>query len=279
MATFTTNAGPAFAPDVQAFDPNVVVPEALMLSTSTFTIPVEGDRPVVLVPYIDVEDDAGFVPEGTAIPEADPDTTTVAIATGKIAVLGKISREEYEQDNIPALLASSFSRAVIKKSNAAYLSQVAPTPPAITPPAGLLNQTPTDGGTVAANLDAVIDAVAGVEAAFGKATHVIANPGAWASISKLKTGTGSNQSLVGAGTQDAVRTLMSVPVLTSAAVPADTLLVVDSASVLSTYGQLLVATSEHAYFGSDSIGLRVTWRFGAKIVDAARVVKLTITDA
>jgi hypothetical protein len=55
--------------------------------------------------------------------------------------------------------------------------------------------------------------------------------------------------------------------------------VVDSNSILSSYGQVAVATSEHAYFGSDSIGLRVTWRFGAKIVDTSRVVELTITSA
>lgn len=95
---------------------------------------------------------------------------------------------------------------------------------------------------------------------------------------KLKARTGSNQSLVGAGAYDPQRRLLSVPVLTSAAVPAETLLVVDKSSILSTYGQVLVSTSEHAYFASDSIGLRVTWRFGAKIVDTSRVVKLTITD-
>lgn len=276
MAALTTHAGEGFAPNVQAFDPNVVIPEALILQTSTFTVPVEGDAPAVLVPYIDADADAGFVAEGMAIPEAAPETSQVVIHTGKVAVLGKVSREAYSQDGIPGLLSSSFSRAVIKKANTAYLAQPAPTSPAVTPPAGLLNLTPTDGGSVAGNLDSIVDAVAGIETAFGKASHIVANPAAWASIMKLKAGTGSNQSLVGAGTEDAVRALLSVPVLTSAAVPADTLLVIDSASILSTYGQLQVAVSEHAYFGSDSVAIRVTWRFGAKIVDPERVVSLTI---
>jgi hypothetical protein len=43
-------------------------------------------------------------------------------------------------------------------------------------------------------------------------------------------------------------------------------------------GQVVLAVSEYAYFGSDSIAVRGTFRFGARIVDADRVVKLTIAD-
>jgi HK97 family phage major capsid protein len=279
MTAITTAAGAGFAPDVQAFDPAETVPEALIIKTATFTVPVEGDAVAVQVPYVDADDDAGFVAEGAAITEASPDTTNVEIYTGKIAVLGKVSREQYGQTGMSSLLANSFRRAVVKKANNAYLAQAAPVGPAVTPPAGLLNLSPTDGGTVGADLDAIIDAIAAIEDAYGAPTHVIANPTAWASVLKLKTGTGSNQSLVGAGTADADRGLLSVPVLTSPAVPVETLLVVDKASVLASWGSLFLAVSEHAYFGSDSIGVRCTWRFGAKIVDTDRVVELTITDA
>jgi HK97 family phage major capsid protein len=88
---------------------------------------------------------------------------------------------------------------------------------------------------------------------------------------------GSAQSLVGAGTDAAVRQLLGVPVLVSAAMTANTALVVDSTAVLSAYGQLQLAISQEAYFSSDSVGVRATWRFGQKIVDPARVVKLTVT--
>ena len=108
---------------------------------------------------------------------------------------------------------------------------------------------------------------------------MLANPTAWATLLKKKRGTGSNESLLGAGTTEAARALLTVPVLTSPSVPANTLLVLDSASILHAAGQLLVATSEHAYFGSDSIGVRVTWRFGARVVDTSRVVRLTIADS
>lgn len=67
---------------------------------------------------------------------------------------------------------------------------------------------------------------------------------------------------------------MDVPVLTTSAVPAGGLLLVDRAAV----GMVMVAVSEHHYFSSDSIALRCTWRFGANLVRPDRVVKLTVTD-
>jgi hypothetical protein len=48
--------------------------------------------------------------------------------------------------------------------------------------------------------------------------------------------------------------------------------------LLSVYGQVQLATSQDFYFDSDSIGLRATFRFGAKIADVERVVKLAVTD-
>ena len=49
-------------------------------------------------------------------------------------------------------------RALIRKANVAYLAQTAPVGPAVTPPAGLLNLSPTNGGTVDIDLDSVADA-------------------------------------------------------------------------------------------------------------------------
>ncbi|MGW9521383.1 hypothetical protein ACWGSE_04515 [Streptomyces diastaticus] len=60
--------------------------------------------------------------------------------------------------------------------------------------------------------------------------------------------------------------------------PAGQFLIVDKDAVLGAWGQVVLAVSEHAYFGSDSIAVRGTFRFGARIVDADRVVKLTIAE-
>ena len=40
-----------------------------------------------------------------------------------------------------------------------------------------------------------------------------------------------------------------------------------------------LATSTDYYFGADSIALRATFRFGQKIADTERVVKLTVAGA
>ncbi len=49
--------------------------------------------------------------------------------------------------------------------------------------------------------------------------------------------------------------------------------------MLSVYGSVQLATSTDYYFGSDNIALRATFRFGQKIADTARVVKLTVATA
>ena len=218
----------------------------------------------------------GFVPEGDDIDEAEPDSSEVLIHTGKVAVLTKISREQWVTGSASSMLSDAVRRALILKANAAYLSQALPTPPATTPPAGLLSQPLTTGGTVSTDLDAVIDAIATIEDASGTATHIVCSPSSWADLSKFKQATDSNVSLVGAGTTAPTRTLLSVPVLVSNSVPDGTMLVLDRNSVLSVYGTVQLATSTDYYFGSDNVALRATFRFGAVIANSDRVVKLTV---
>lgn len=279
MAIHTTpDAAKAWAPDIAAFRALDTIPESLLLRTSTVAGAIEGDEPLLLVPYVgDVE--AQFVAEGDPITEDDVTLGQVPVATAKVAHLLKLSRELMAQPNASENIMNAARRAVVLKANEAYIAQVAPTSPAVTPPAGLLNIPGiTDGGTVADNLDAVVDAIAGIEAAGGTATHVIASPSAWASMAKFKTGTGSAASLLGAGTNDAVRTLLDVPVLVTPAMTEDTMLVVDQSAIVSAVGDIQVAQSEHAFFGSDSIAVRVTWRFGQNVVAPKRVVKLVVTE-
>ena len=275
MSAVTSSTG--FSPDQVAFPPSEVIPDALIMTTATFAADIEGDAVAAIVPIVDADDDAAFTPEGAAITEAEPDTSTKMVSTGKVAVLGKVSREAYSQNNIPALISASFRRALMKKANTAYLAQAAPTGGAVTPPAGLVNQSLTAGGTVIDSLDAVVDAVAQVEDNYGAPSSMLVHPDSWAVLSKLKRQSGSNESLLGAGTADAARALLGIPVTVSPAVPSGALLVVDKTAIMAVYGQVLVATSEDAYFGSDAIGLRVTWRFGASIIDADRVVQVTVS--
>ena len=110
----------------------------------------------------------------------------------------------------------------------ALLQQPSPVSPATHPPSGLLAHA-TDAGTIAGSPDALIDAVAVIESLpGGVATHIIANPGAYAMLRQFKKdSTGSNESLLGAGTEAGPKTLLSLPVLTTSAMPTDKVLVLD----------------------------------------------------
>ncbi len=70
--------------------------------------------------------------------------------------------------------------------------------------------------------------------------------------------------------------LLSIPVAVAATVPDDTLPVVDRRAILSAYGSLQLALSEHAAFRRDSIATRLTWRLGAAITHPERVVELHV---
>ena len=73
-----------------------------------------------------------------------------------------------------------------------------------------------------------------------------------------------------------MKMLLDLPVLVSSALTAGTGMVVDKSAIVSAVGQVMVAQSEHAYFSSDSIAVRCTWRFGQNIVRPERIGKFTI---
>lgn len=278
MATETTvTSAKAWAPDLSAFPALDVIPDALILQTSTVSGRIEGDAPVLRVAYVD-DDAATFTSEGDLIPEADPALSEVTVSTGKVAQLVRLSREQWAQSGAAGILSDSVRRAVVKKANDAYLTQAKPTAPAVTPPAGLLNIAGiVNGGAVASSLDKLVDLFATIEGNGGQVTHLVLAPDAWASLRKFKTGTGSAQNLLGAGMNDSARMLLDVPVLVTPAMPSGSGLAIDKGAVVSAVGTVQVATSEHAYFAADSVAVRCTFRFGANLVRPNRVGKFTVT--
>ncbi|ORV40217.1 hypothetical protein AWC00_16245 [Mycobacterium conspicuum] len=127
-------------------------------------------------------------------------------------------------------------------------------------------------------MDSVIDAVSLIESLpGGTCTNIISAPDAWASLAKLKDEETSNRSLIGAGTESPTKTLLSIPVTVTSAMPATKVLLLDRNKTLSAYGQLLVSRSDDFYFGSDNVALRATLRFGAGFVDVHAGQILTVT--
>lgn len=282
MPTQTTaTSAVAWSPDVQAIAPGDAVPDALILQTSTVAGAVEGDAPAVRCMYVD-DDDAQFVAEGAEIPEADPDLAEVLVYTGKVSQLVRLSREQWTQPNANTLLSESVRRAVTRAANKAYLQQSPPSPPAVTPPAGLFHQATLhggiDGGNLQGNLDALVDIQAAIADNGGNMSHILLSPRGWAEVRKIKDETQSARSLIGAGVEDAQPRLLNVPVIVTQALPDTNALAVDKTAIVSAAGPVLVARSQHVYFSSDSMGLRCTWRFGATVVHPNRIAFFTVTE-
>lgn len=277
MTTVTTPSSPkAFALDVLGIAPAKAIPTALIIQATTQAGTVEGDEPAVRVPAINLDDSVGFVAEGANIPEAEPDLAELVILTGKIAELIKVSREQLAQPSALDVITNEIKRSLVAKADWALLQQPAPVSPATHPPAGLLAKA-TAAGTLSGDLDELVDAIATIEGLpGGQATHIIASPEAYATVRKMKTATDSNVSLVGAGVESGQKTLLSVPVLTTSAMPANKLLVLDKNQVLSAYGQVMIARSNDFYFGSDNVALRATFRFGAGFVEPMAGQLLTV---
>lgn len=273
----TSTSATSWSPDVISFAPEEALADSLILSTSTIAGEVEGDAPAVRVPYVR-DAPAGFVAEGAEIDETEPDLAEAVVHTGKVAQLIRISNEQWSQDSTADQLAASVERALTRAADTAYLLQPAPTAPAVTPPAGILH-TPglVTGGEIDDNLDTLVDLVAQLEANGAKPTHVLVDPLGWAKLRKIRTATDSNVSLLGAGTSDAERYLLDLPVIVTNTLNANSGAILDSTAILSAVGDVKVATSEHKYFGSDSVALRATWRFGSTVAFPNRIGTFTIT--
>lgn len=274
-----TTPGGAWSPDVTTFAPADVVPDSLILTTSTVSGKIEGDAPVLRVAYVD-DANAQFSAEGEEIPEASPALDEATIYTAKITQLLRISSEQFNQEGAATQLATSVQRAIVKKANQAYLTQSAPTSPSVTPPAGLANVSGIiDGGSVSGALDGLIDLIAELQSNGGTQSAIVLDPTGWAALRKIKTQTDSNASLLGAGTTDAVPMLLGIPVVVSSALTANSGLVLDQTAVVSAVGPITVAQSDQVYFVSDAVALRATWRIGWNVVHADRIGKFTLATS
>lgn len=274
----TVKAARAWAPDLNMFAPEDTLENALILDHSTVSANIDGDQPSLRVGYV-ADDEAQFTAEGNEIPESEPALNEVLVYTGKITQLVRLTNEQYRQAGTADQLASSTARAITKKADQAFLTQAAPTGANNAPPAGLTN---IDGITVndeaiTANLDPLVDLVAQLEANGSAPTGVILDPLAWAALRKLKTSDGSQTTLIGAGTNDAERLLLSLPVTVTPAMEANSGLVVDHNAIISAAGPVRVDTDESVYFTSDGVAVRATWRIGWNVVRPERIGKFSVT--
>jgi HK97 family phage major capsid protein len=263
MAPTTTNTSEwGWRPDTVQFLATDVVPMALILQTSTIAGDIDGDAPSVHVPFIvDAGQDgtgAVYKAEGAALDDEAPALDEVELKTKKLTRLATISQEQFNKTPTASQIATSFARDLVRKADNAYLAEN--TSPLI----GLLHVSgAVDAAAPISNdLDPLVDLLAELEVNGAEPTHIIVDPLSWAAIKKLKVADTFNQSLLGAGTEDAAPRLLSLPVLRSRFIPANSGIVVDRTQIPTAVGPVRVAQSDHAAFTSDSVVLRATWRIG-----------------
>jgi HK97 family phage major capsid protein len=272
MSTVTTNtAAYPWRPDETFFTAGDVVPQALILQTSTVAGSVDGDQPAVRVAYVDDAESAAYIAEASAITEDDPTLAEIVVRTKKISRLVNLSNEQYRQDQTAEQLAASVSRDLVRKADASYIDDTSPVGLQSVP--GIVA-----GGHIgaAAGLDALIDLIAQLESNGAVPTHIVLDPLGWAELRKLKVGgVSTNESLLGAGVTDAALLVLGLPVLKSRFITPYHGLVVDSSAVVSAIGPVSIAVSEHSLFASDSVQLRATWRIGWGVTRPDRIGKFT----
>lgn len=272
----TSTAAIAWRPDSTTFHAADVLPEALYVAATTKAGDVVGDAPAVRVAYIG-DDTATVTAEADDIDLAAPTLAEVTVQTCKVSQLLRVSNEQYAQEGTAVQLSQSVARALVRRADTLLVSEAAPTPPALAPAAGLLNYSGVvDGGEITGSLDGLIELIAELETNLSMPSHILLSPQAWAAFRQLKIDTDSNASLVGAGTTDAARLLLSLPVLVNPALPADEGLVIDRSAIVSAYGPVRVDVSTDRYFEADSVGIRATWRVGHAVVRPNRLGKFTI---
>ena len=126
------------------------------------------------------------------------------------------------------------------------------------------------------DLDAVIDAVAAIEDASGRPPTSSARRQSWADLSKFKQATTPTCPWSVPGPRHPRRTLLSVPVLVSNSMTDGTMLVLDKRTDPERLRQRHAGDPDGVLLRFRFVGVRATWRFGQKIANPDRVIKLTV---
>lgn len=277
--TSTLTAAEVWRPDANTFAPVDAIPDAAILRHSTVSAKIEGDAPVMRVGYVS-DADAQYHNEGDSLAETDPALNEIEVITQEIGYYTEMTRDQFRKASTPEQLAASVARSIIKKADRSFLAEINPTAPAIRPIGGVINYPGLTSQTGVASLDKLIDLEADVRAAGANPTSWILAPTTWAAARKWKTGgttgAGSNETVLGAGTNDAERRLLSIPVALNAALPAGSGLLVDDREIISAASALEVDTDNSSAFRRVMVAIRGTWRIGYGIPRAVRIGKFTL---
>lgn len=287
MADTITNGLKSFYADTTYVPSIEAAPDALILNQllTTLAATPEGDATRVRIPFISEDPTAAVVAEGAEITAGDPSLAEVAFGTLKVGLIHRVSNEAYRsvaagqnEDNVTSTqLTESLRRSITAKLDNLFLNE-AKDPENPAHPIGLAQRDDVVAGdtiTPKTLLTPLIDAIATISDNGASPTAILTSNSAWAKLLKLTYADGRpviNPDMQSAATPQ----LLGLPVVRNAAVPADTLLVLDAANVVAAASDIDVETSSDAYFGSDCTAIRILGRIGWDLVRPKRTAKVKI---
>lgn len=234
---------------------------------------VNTNKVQIRFPIMVSDPDTGWYAENTPITLVDPETDEIVVVPTKVAGLTQISNEAADdtEPEIAAQIGKSLARDIARKIDAAFFGNTV-----TNGPSGLLSLTGievVDTGGTWANLDHVHNAKFQALAEGAELTHIILAPDVALALSKAKTATGSNQSLLET-VDDGIR-LAGLIAIVSPAVAAGNAWALDKDQI-KTVRRLgtEVVTSREAAFQSDATQVRAVSRVGFGFANPAGVVRL-----
>ena len=261
------------------YKPQDIVPNALAFTEATWAGTIEGDKPRVVVPYVDTPTDTQTVAEGADIAESNATIKEAAIGTAKIAQLAVISNEVGTNGDLLTMLQNALGAAVTDKADQLLLA--APTPDESNDGStGLYNTTGIiDGGTLTGQtgLAPIVTALGNVAANNGTPTSLIMHPSTWSVLLNLATSDG--RPLIA---PDVANTptpqLYGLPVTLNRQAPTGKILINSRAEIIVVASQMNISSSTERYFERDSLGLRLTMRLGWHVIHPDRLAIINVPN-
>lgn len=289
MATLTAEKLQGWSPASTFVPADQAAPQALALNplvASSVPAP-QGDQTFVRVPFVGADPTAQVVREGEEIPLDDSTRAEAHVYSQKVGLLMQVSREAYGQQlagdannltaNASDLFTESLRRAVTSKLDHLFCTYADTDPESPYAPGIAVDRTAAviDAGSITDNLDPLTDALAAVADNGAAPTCILTSNSGWARLQKLKYS--DNRPIVNPNAQEgALPQLAGLPVVRSAAMPKDTLMILDATNIISTVNDVQVDVDSSMFFSRDAVAVRVIGRIGWAVIQRGRLARLTI---
>ncbi|MEE1296963.1 MAG: phage major capsid protein [Bifidobacterium sp.] len=264
--------------DDKAFPPAQAIPNALILSQTTVSKPIEGDAATLRVPYISTDSAAAIVAEGEEIEKGGAQFSVLNIKTRKVAVIETITNEVYSESEVRRMLTDSMAQAITDKADAVFLQNTATDAATNGAPIGIFNTVgAVDGGTITDALDPIVTALGKVAANGGSPTAIILNHATWSQLLLLKFSDG--RPMIEPSVADSPTPMLyGIPIVINKMAPNNALAIIDRTDIISAVGAVSLSGSDQRYFESDAYAIRGTFRSGWGVIHSDRLAIVHTTE-